>query len=242
MNLVATENTRQNYPQAGALAAELGTGGLFASQAQAEKFAYGDAKAQLAARNLNCLTATEINNINNENQRENHPRNCAEANALSPYFSPETVTIGAAQADKEWTLYSPRNNNFSNRDSKVLLFTSSTARVDNVPNTVPGGVSPTLLIGEVTAVENVNTAEVIYDDPDSAAVVAQLDADIKGYDPVENDDYGEGAEEGCTQMMMFYNGASTQYSVFSLVCTILSIAYRYKLYLFNTKITKRDLF
>ena len=34
-----------------------------------------------AARNAACLTQTELENINNQNRRENHPLNCAKLNA-----------------------------------------------------------------------------------------------------------------------------------------------------------------
>merc|ERR1711994_998873 len=83
----------------------------FTSAAQAEKFGTGGCTEQLGfnqesngaggiypklvAQKYQPLTGDQIDNINNENQRENHPRNCGEANAISPYFSPENLVAGS---------------------------------------------------------------------------------------------------------------------------------------------------
>merc|ERR1712025_372950 len=76
---------------------------------------------KLVPQQLKPLTATEIENINNENRKDNHPRNCAKANAISPYFSTEEITVPAQHPAGTINLSSPRNNNFSNRETKFQI-------------------------------------------------------------------------------------------------------------------------
>ena len=77
------------------------------------------ADSPLKAAGLNCLTQTELNNINNNNQRENHPQNCAKLNAaVKPYF--DGGLMNAARKGK-FAGMSTRNNNFSNRDMRMNI-------------------------------------------------------------------------------------------------------------------------
>jgi len=61
-----------------------------------------------------CLTEEELDNINNQQERENHPLNCAKLNAKPyPYFD---GGIMSARKAGQFAYFSSRNNNFSNRD------------------------------------------------------------------------------------------------------------------------------
>jgi len=213
MNLVAVADSIKNYPNNGAAnqnnglamnvrVANTNPNGLFANVAQARKFAFGNAEENLVAfntqtgQNLQCLTATEINNINNENRRENHPRNCAEANALIPHFPTEMIEAGAVGS--QYKLYSTRNNNFSNRDVKVQW------EVQLSTTTVPPNTLPAEFIVSASALA---TTDVIADNCTDDGTEAMCEADVPGFDPIENDDYGEGAKEGCTQDMLTFSNA-----------------------------------
>jgi len=235
MTMLAVTNSRQNYPVGGQY--PVGADSIFPDIATARKFAFANAQAQLqdntlVPRALNCLTNTEIENINNENRRENHPRNCAEGNAISPYFATSNIDLSAhvTGGAKVFQAVSARNNNFSNRDTKI--------EVSYYPGGLPtpGGVSvvPPPPITPLTGIMQVGLkdAEIaadpfFLDNSDADYVLAKMDSDIPGFDPVENDDYGEGAKEGCTQEMMIFGGdAVPAFSMTNLVvCTVFSVAY-----------------
>lgn len=236
MTLLMVSDFKDNYPSIGTTAngqQMLATASgqtntvkeFFANNAEALKFATADAKDQLERGfNTKCLTANQINGINNENRRENNPRNCAEGNAISPYFSPSMVDMSKLDSTKAYKGFSARNNNFSNRDTKLKVMVAAPDAV------APTGVTPTTGDGTTPAVTTVvqefkvgvqegqagylTTAGLTYDPVTGsmstpAAIDAKSNIDVPGYDPVENDDYGEGAKEGCTQDMIFYSAASS---------------------------------
>jgi len=218
--------SKKNYPFTGTDGnADLMGNGFAVDAGQAQRFMDAKAEQQLQALNLNlnCLTSQEINNINNENRRENHPRNCAEGNALSPYFSTEFVTFtGQRSQDKQYVLYSARNNNFSNRDTKLKVYVQQS-------NTSP--TLPQELILNYDQIKNdlfnkglnYDAATGSYDTEEM--IEANSDTDVIGFDPVENDDYGEGAKEGCTQDMLVFDGASSVFSHFNLAIFFFSMVF-----------------
>ena len=60
------------------------------------------------------MTEAQLDNINNQQERENHPLNCAKLNAKPyPYFD---GGIMSARKAGQFAYFSSRNNNFSNRD------------------------------------------------------------------------------------------------------------------------------
>jgi len=64
--------------------------------------------------NRACLTAEELDQINDKNERETHPLNCAKLNAKPyPYYDGGLMSM---KAPGSWSFFSSRNNNFSNRD------------------------------------------------------------------------------------------------------------------------------
>lgn len=66
-----------------------------------------------------CLTEAELDAINNKNERENHPRNCAKLNGKPfPYFDGGMMMMKKAGT---FSFFSSRNNNFSNRDQTGVI-------------------------------------------------------------------------------------------------------------------------
>jgi len=229
-NLVAMNvGSKRNYPYSdagGPPKLMAGATQLFKDTAQAKKFMSADAIAQLKAINRQCLTAAQIDNINNENQRENHPRNCAEANALSPYFSTEEIKLDNKNVGDVFVAYSTRNNNFSNRDTKFKVMVTDNANSLPTPNTLPQEFTANTQFISSTVNGALTYDAELGSYETAASIDATADADIPGFDPVENDDYGTGAKEGCTQEMIFYAGASYQYSFqLAAVCSLLFVLF-----------------
>ena len=87
---------------------------FFFSPKDARYFAFLDQENDLKKIRASCLTEEQINKIKNKNQRENHPANCGKLNgASSPYFKGKLVKMTKTG---NYTYFSTRNNNFSNRD------------------------------------------------------------------------------------------------------------------------------
>mmetsp|Transcript_35842 Transcript_35842/g.70418 ORF Transcript_35842/g.70418 Transcript_35842/m.70418 type:complete len:729 (+) Transcript_35842:95-2281(+) len=125
-NLVEFSDSRKNFPagniQAGAYKTGLGSGtGKEINEAKNLAFLGQDVN--------NCLTQNQLNNINNENARENNVKNCAFLNRAgispesqgkgTPYFDGGVIKFSGENRDVKFM--SSRNNNFSNRDTKVVL-------------------------------------------------------------------------------------------------------------------------
>jgi len=237
MTLLAVANSRQNYPVSGATL-PVGANSLFQTAKIARKFAFANAQEQLkdldlVPQALDCLTNTQIEAINNENRRENHPRNCAEGNAISPYFATEKINlkefVGGSQVIQA---VSARNNNFSNRDTKITIKYYQGTKPGNSGGTTtviaPPASTPLGSVIQVGLMDQVIAADPFFvDNQETDLVTDNLQMDIPGFDPVENDDYGSGALEGCTQEMMMFGGyAPTPFSITNLmVCTVFSVAY-----------------
>jgi len=195
--------------------------------AQARRFMDAKAKQQLQAIDRQCLTATQINNINNENRRENHPRNCAEGNALSPYFSTEFVDFKTLERQQSATyvMYSARNNNFSNRDTKLKVYVNPRETAPTVPQEF---FAPNALTNQMfNQGLKYNAAIGSYDTEEM--VEAKLETDVIGFDPVENNAFGEGALEGCEQEMLTFSSACYQYS-FLEIMVFLFLSFMYALF------------
>ena len=90
------------------------TDGTNADMKTIKNLAFLGQEATLTATGTQCLTRTELDEIRNKNQREQHPRNCAKLNAqATPYFNAGLVSMKKAGM---FSYFSSRNNNFSNRD------------------------------------------------------------------------------------------------------------------------------
>jgi len=242
MNLVYSFDAAVNYPDriTDALAGNNFVGtkdgtttgkGIFTNDAQAKAFAYGKCPEQLqmataqptatpgsgqyprlVPQALAPLTGDEVDAINNENRKDNHPRNCAKANAISPYFSTEEVTVPTAHPEGTINLYSPRNNNFSNRETKFQI---------KIKPQGGGSVAFPKPVTQPSAF--VMSKKVEFADEDSANYTSSLETDQPPFDPVENDDYGSGQKEGCTQEMLFTGSATSYLPVFAMVTVFIGL-------------------
>lgn len=119
-NIVQMVNMDENYPADMTSAAALAGKTMFVDEAgnpdmeTIMDLAFLRQKEILAATGRRCLTEEELEAIQNKNQRENHPQNCAKLNAaFTPYHDSGLVTMRQSGA---FAYFSSRNNNFSNRD------------------------------------------------------------------------------------------------------------------------------
>jgi len=77
-----------------------------------------DQELDLAGSGEQCLTQEDLEDINNDNERETHPNNCAKINAKDhPYFDGGLQQVTASRG--VFSFFSSRNNNFSNRDQTM---------------------------------------------------------------------------------------------------------------------------
>jgi len=221
MTLVEMSDSRKNYP----FQLKTGPGELFSSNKIAMKFATADAVGQLQelTPKLQCLTKDQINAINNENQRENHPRNCAEGNAYDPYFSTEKISAQTGWIGKTKTLISPRNNNFSNRETKIVIWTTKDGtELPKPPST--GIISIQSFEDLGLDVQKNLTANPRLSDTE---LDEAIETDIPPFQPIENDSPvgSEGATEGCTQDRMVFSSAYCQDSHFVMIAFSVMFGY-----------------
>lgn len=134
---------------------------------------------------------------------------------------------------QSFNFFSHRNNNFSNRDSKVTIsyYPGGIPTSGNSGTVVaPPAITPLGPINQIGLMDQYikDNPQVFIDNSNQTDVIAEMESDIPGFDPVENDDYGEGAKEGCTQEMMMFgtNNAFSSFSMTNLVVLFLSsVAY-----------------
>merc|ERR1719397_528151 len=192
------------------------------------KFATADAINQLndINPNLECLTEQQINAINNENRKENHPRNCAEGNAPNPYFSSTPITLGDALIGKPKMLISPRNNNFSNRDTKLYIWTQPRNSESTGPDSTPSDDGPIILdyFSKNESAPQYNKTTGSYENDDK--IQEGIDQDTIPFEPVENDsppNY-DGGMEGCSSdLKLFSSARSSLTSPFLLIGAFLCV-------------------
>merc|ERR1719189_302465 len=68
-----------------------------------------------------------------------------------------------------------------------------------------------------------SSKKVEFADETSANYSSALETDQPPFDPVENDDYGSGQKEGCTQEMLFAGGASSYLPVLAMVTVFIGL-------------------
>jgi len=109
---MGADNTPEYYEHGKSVAKAFDT--FFESQEQGKRFAMLDQVQDLQKKGLVCLTAEQLKQFKNKNQRENHPANCGKLNGQeSPYFDGGLVKMTKSG---KYSYFSSRNNNFSNRD------------------------------------------------------------------------------------------------------------------------------
>ena len=177
----------------------------FAQISDAWDLAYIGQEAQVAARGAQCLTQAQLENINNQNRRENHPLNCAKLNAaVTPYFDGGLKKMSNSG---NYSAMSTRNNNFSNRDMTLKMCIRKTAG-DNTcdpkfdsdgvidPRTRPPAgteqaatqpVNPIGIPGEIGNVKG---------DPTTPETFAP--------DQKDNDSMGDGEAQSCEERLRYF--------------------------------------
>jgi hypothetical protein len=160
----------------------------------------------------NCLSQTDLEAINNEQVRENHPRNCAKLNgAKTPYFDGGLVAMAKQGL---FAYYSTRNNNFSNRDQAGrVCVAANAAGLDacvasmntspRLPSGAGGGVGPAAAAARAASVPI----------PAPAALPNQITEETTAFNETDNDASGQGDRMGCG----FKYGSADEASIAGLV-------------------------
>jgi len=157
------------------------------------------AGSALKEAGLSCLTQQQLNNINNNNQRENHPQNCAKLNAaVKPYFDGGLMTT--ARPGK-FAGMSTRNNNFSNRDMRMNICVKANLNsvADKTCNVESAGKVPQVA---TFAVKQAKTRNAPQPGPSPSPPIQQKDPPANPeatIAPIEkdNDAVGDGEKEAC---------------------------------------------
>jgi len=196
-NIIEMSDMANNWPKA---AADLGTGSMF-DDATRDSLAFLNQEDDVAALGVTCLTEDELENINNQNERENHPRNCAKLNAKRhPYFDGGLVSMSTAG---DFPYFSSRNNNFSNRDETGYICVNSDVSNCAKPTTQDSG--PT---GTGSGFEEVTDDDIIS-------------GDTIAFQEMDNDALGDGNADGCTELSWFpISGVTTEQAVGIAIVTL----------------------
>jgi hypothetical protein len=143
-----------------------------------KKMAFLNHKEELAAQGQTCLTQEELNNINNENQRDTNPRNCAKVNTAHPYFDGGLQSVTAKRGT--FGFFSSRNNNFSNRDQTmgICVDVEQCSFTKAVGNPLSDYVPPSQVVEQPETI---------------------IEGDLIAADPIDNDGFGSGFKFGCSQ-------------------------------------------
>ena len=186
------------------------------------KLAYLNQNEDLAARNsAGCLTQAELENINNKNERENHPRNCAKLNAaFTPYFDAGPVTM---QSVGRWPFFSSRNNNFSNRDQTGVICVDDRARsVAGMPHMCKDPVNALVTAGSgagtgTGAAPTIPSDSVVIQLPvdavDAGAPTLEAGTDVVTSGPNENDAEGDGDMFPCEETTFSLGTVKTELAI-----------------------------
>ena len=175
-----------------------------------------------------CLTEDELDDINNKNERENHPLNCAKINAKGyPYFDGGPMTL---KQGGQFKFMSTRNNNFSNRDMTGLICVSGTnddgereeCKLDG--NGVLQDTNPMLSVSEIKRAEPEQAPSKCNEEASQDKFANNFGAAscIENADPVsdiltgptqtieqkDNDAIGAGNKAPCDEIFWFYKNLS----------------------------------
>jgi len=143
-----------------------GEGDKDADLTRVKRLALLDQEAELAVTGNLCLSQEELEAINNQDEREYHPRNCAKMNgAAHPYFDGGLQQV-TAKSNTAYSFFSSRNNNFSNRDHTMAIcvdmedcsFTKASSAPENAftPNLARAPANPALLTNDLLAALNID--------------------------------------------------------------------------------------
>jgi len=183
------------------------TDGTNADMKTIKNLAFLGQEATLTATGTQCLTRTELDEIRNKNQREQHPRNCAKLNAqATPYFNAGLVSMKKAGM---FSYFSSRNNNFSNRDQtgsicvKGTGFECKTSAASGGGATLTNEDDPTFLAA--VAANLVKSMGLEVGDMESVEVLNAelLPATTETSSPQEKDNEaeGDGNAQACEEIL-----------------------------------------
>lgn len=169
-----------------------------------------------------CLTKTELDNLNNAEVAGNHPLNCAKLNAKPyPYFDGGIMFM---RRSGWFPYYCSRNNNFSNRQQIGVICVGSDCKVDNTTGVLQD-VNPavngrsitrnslskcyTTVNGEVGATAEGAMSCLPTTQFNATASKAVLTTETFAIQNSDNDKYGDGNKKGCSVLSLTAPGVRT---------------------------------
>ena len=179
-----------------------------------------DMGSLLLRQTKSCLTQEELESIQNQNERENHPLNCAKLNAKPfPYFDGGIMLL---RRTGWFPFFSSRNNNFSNRQQIGVLCVGDAAQCAVDPNSgVLQDVNPLKVTSSVEEIQNSISDSTSVGDceetvgPNSNAVVSCsssgtvniIDGETVAIQEGDNDHTGDGQSMGCD--VVYYSNTTS---------------------------------
>uniref|UniRef100_A0A7S1XLR7 Uncharacterized protein n=1 Tax=Phaeomonas parva TaxID=124430 RepID=A0A7S1XLR7_9STRA len=185
----------------------------------------GEQGAQAFNGGSDCLTQDQLDDINGENNRNNHPQNCAKLNMkATPFFDGGLVEM--TNCGSTFAFFSTRNNNFSNRDQTgTLKISDAPADPSDESFTCGYDGGPSLTgLADVTTIPlrqnalfgpceepaegqaNNNGAQSCIP-PDGTTFI--IDGDTFTIEEADNDNFGDGQAKGCEELVFFLDAGNS---------------------------------
>jgi len=208
---------------------------------QVMRLAYLNQQSDLGSlglrRGMPCLTQRELDAIKNEQERQNHPLNCAKMNAKPyPYFD---AGVMKASVEGKHSFFGSRNNNFSNRDQTGIICVRGTTETCSLdPNTqVLQDTNVALGVGIAFTPKGSDASDCIdsansnkkgqaNDQGASSCITDQtgtngdtLEGETFTTEQAANDSLGDGDERSCEEIIFFYKGkpTTTSYLILAII-------------------------
>jgi hypothetical protein len=180
-----------------------------------------------------CLSQAQLDEIKNQNQRENTPQNCAKLNGKAhPYFDAGVTTIKTATGatttqGKTYAFFSSRNNNFSNRDQTMNICvrsgaTDSTCGIQRDADT--GQPNPTYNPFSNQANGGISGPDGIQQPPDQITdEAAELRDPTQAPIEKDNDSVGTGDAEACEARVEFFVRSVGFAGLIAIACAVFAL-------------------
>lgn len=198
-------------------------------------------------RSADCLTQTELDAINNQQERENHPLNCAKLNAKPyPYFDGGVMTMSGPG---EYAFFSSRNNNFSNRDQTGIIcikgtgsdgktYTCDTDDTTGVlqdvnPATSNDAQRAKISTSQSDCIDEASESSGTANDQGATSCITSdtgtdsntLSGDSFTTEQAANDAMGDGDLKSCEEIVWFFkSGSTTSYLVLAIILAFVGAA------------------
>eukprot|EP00753_Platysulcus_tardus_P004282 PLAT12528.2.p2 GENE.PLAT12528.2~~PLAT12528.2.p2 ORF type:complete len:756 (+),score=263.14 PLAT12528.2:76-2343(+) len=155
--------------------------------------------AFLNQNTANCLTQTQLDNINNDQRQQANPKNCAALNQAKAVVDIGPLTVGNQGV---YNFVDTRNNNFSNRANKWRICVG----VEGSPAACSGYGASGSAIGGTDTAPGVDTNPVFQlpgqkEAAKEAAKQPKLDKPTTAPQDKDNDAVGDGEKKGCEDML-----------------------------------------